>query len=193
MMRPITVRSVVGVENLGAPMMVPEVASVSGANVSRASHEKFRDRCELGRSQSDTSMRVASGLLVGLAVCVGASPSVRHVAGRVAAAPSRRTVSLGLAAAITSGSHAGIAAERPPGAGGEAMTDYTSSRGLAQEPVVGDFEKLPSGARYADLKRGTGAAVQRGSRVSLQWVLRCWATPAVPARASHVSCLASRA
>ena len=52
------------------------------------------------------------------------------------------------------------------------MTDYTSSRGLAQEPVVGEFEKLPSGARYADLKRGTGAAVQRGSRVSLQWVLR---------------------
>ena len=53
------------------------------------------------------------------------------------------------------------------------MTDYTSSRGLAQEPVVGEFEKLPSGARYADLKCGTGAAtVQRGSRVSLQWVLR---------------------
>ena len=116
-------------------------------------------------------MRVA----IGLALLAAAECLPR----RMPTSRLRRTATLGLAAAIASPSLAALAAQQP---GGEAMTDYTTARGLAQEPVIGSFERLPSGARYADIKRGTGAAVRRGSRVSLQWVLRC-----VPIARSRVS------
>ena len=48
------------------------------------------------------------------------------------------------------------------------------SRGLDMAPVVDpkQFQRTPSGARYADLKVGNGPEVTAGSRVSLQWVLR---------------------
>ena len=51
--------------------------------------------------------------------------------------------------------------------------DYTTTRGLEQQPVVPTMQKLPSGVRYVDIRVGTGASgAQLGSRVSLQWVLR---------------------
>ena len=48
------------------------------------------------------------------------------------------------------------------------------SRSLDQEPEVApsQFKRTENGARYADLRVGTGAEVVDGSRVSLQWVLR---------------------
>lgn len=79
----------------------------------------------------------------------------------------RRAVLEGLAAAAVAGAAPASAATAD-----EKMTDYTTSRGLDQEPVVKGFVTLPSGVRYADLKPGSGPEAAAGSRVSLQWVLR---------------------
>lgn len=76
---------------------------------------------------------------------------------------------LGAAAAASS-----VACALPPSAAAAppAMDDYTTSRGLDQQPTVGAMTKLASGVRYVDIRAGSGPAVVEGSRVSLQWVLR---------------------